>query len=461
MAATSSSEFDPETIEPFREQAPFIYDREKRYYGFVSGTGAGKTAAGIARTELNAETWNQGAMGAIIAPTGRMIKNNIIPLMRKFSYLSDWEYKSSHSDEPGLHLHGPEGGRILLLSASDERTIEYLNGLNLAYIWMDEHRDIPERATEIAVQRLRAGDYRNLYATTTPRGKNHTYSFFIGDHTPEKYQWGEATIYETEDRLCVSAVPSHANPFTPQDYKDALEADLPEDVRAQEVRGEFVEIGSGVLSTDMLSYEEPAELEHDWNWKWHVAVDLGIETNPRKARENDTDYWALAVVAEHPWHDHAYLVDLHRRRGQSPDQAAEWITNCIKPWDVRRVKYEAVQAQSWFERHLKDAKLSPVKYNPRNSKEERILGMSTLFSSDKVELIDWSAFDVDIPDKYPDEDRAFPYNNWEPFVNEWLAWPEGSHDDLLDSVAMCLEGVNFGGALEGISGDMYGREEES
>jgi len=190
-----------------------------------------------------------------------------------------------------------------------------------------------------------------------------------------------------------------------------------------------------------------AVLEADWNWKWQVAVDLGIETNPRKARENDTDYWSLAVVAEHPWHDYAYLVDVRRRRGQGPDEAAQWIRETIHPWPTETVKYEAVQAQEWFDTHLKEAGLRPVKYKPRNSKEERILGMSVLFSSEKVKLIDWSGF----PNYSVD---------WEPFRSEWLAYPEGSHDDVIDSVAQALEGVNFGAALDGMSGDMYGRGDE-
>jgi phage terminase large subunit-like protein len=289
------------------------------------------------------------------------------------------------------------------------------------------------------------GDYRNGYITTTPKGKDDTYEFFVGDKAPTRRKLSEATVYDSKDRMAIVGVSTDTNPHTPDDYKEAMKADMPEEVRAQEVRGEFVEIGSGVLSTDMLSYETPDALEADWNWKWHVAVDLGIETNPRKARENDTDYWSLAVVAEHPWHDHAYLVDVRRRRGQGPDEAAQWIRKIIHPWPTETVKYEAVQAQEWFDSHLKEAGLHPIKYRPRNSKEERILGMSVLFSSEKVELIDWSGF----PNHSVD---------WDPFRSEWLAYPEGSHDDVIDSVAQALEGVNFGGALEGMSGDMYGRE---
>jgi hypothetical protein len=39
-------------VEPFEPQKVFIdpHDKSKRYYGYVSGVGAGKTFAGIIRT---------------------------------------------------------------------------------------------------------------------------------------------------------------------------------------------------------------------------------------------------------------------------------------------------------------------------------------------------------------------------------------------------------------------------
>ena len=415
---------------------------DKRYLGFVSGVGAGKTYAGIIRTFLNMERWNRGEMGAIVAPTRQMVVNVIIPEMRTLGLLEKWEYNSSYSDEPGLH--SPNGSRALILSADNQKTIERLRGLNLSWGWIDERTAVPDRAKEILSQRLRTGNYRNLYETTTPKGKDGTYDFYVGDVDAEKQAFGEASIYETADRLAIVGVPTRANPNTPEDYKDAMERDMPEEIAAQEVRGEFVEIGAGVLTLDMLEFA-PAETLEGKTWKWHVAVDLGVEMDRSKAQSNDTDYWSCSVVAEHPTQPVAYLVEVTRTRGQTPAQAAKWVKESIAGYPTNRVRYESVQAQSWFEQNLKDAGLDPVAVTPQGAKEDRIMMLSIPFSNDNVKLIDWS----DVPGKTVD---------WDAFKSEWLAFPDGSHDDMLDSTAMALDPVNFHGEIPALSGDMYGMD---
>lgn len=276
-----------------------------------------------------------------------------------------------------------------------------------------------------------------------PLGENHFYEKYVRGTSPEMpYSDGS----NREDGWFSVHATSYDNPLIPDDEIDSVKEVTPDAIFRQEYLADPTS-GGKLLTTDMLSYEPADVLNSDTGWKWHVAVDLGIETNSRKARQNDTDYWAMSVVAEHPFEDHAFLVDQSRRRGQSPAQAAEWIAGEIQPWDTTTVKYEAVQAQAWFERDLKDAGLRPVPYTPDSSKEDRILHMSVLFNSDKVKLIDWDGFDHYSVD-------------WGPFESEWRAFPDGNHDDVLDSTAMALEGVNFSGVLDGISGDMYRRNDE-
>lgn len=271
---------------------------------------------------------------------------------------------------------------------------------------------------------------------------------FIGkpwqnEHFRETFEKGQNDDHPNYDSWHAT---SYDNPLIPDERIDEIFGDLPEPVFRREILAEFG-AGGNLLTLDMLSYEPPSVLEHDAGMKWHVAVDLGIETNPSKARANDTDYWSLSIVAEHPLDDVAYLVDHFRRRGQSPAQAAEWIAESIRDVPTNTVKYEAVQAQSWFERDLKEAGLHPIPHTPESSKEDRILHMSVLFNSEKVQLIDWSEIDYHGVD-------------WEPFKSEWRAFPDGDHDDSLDSTAMALESVDFGGRYQGLSGDMYGRNNE-
>jgi len=236
--ATSDVGGDSDALrKPFDEQQPFLWDSHK-FYGYISGVGAGKTAAGVMRTALNATRWNPGEMGAIVAPTTTMIKDVIIPLMREWGLLDRWTYKSTHTEEPGLHT--PEGGRILILSADNQRTIERLAGLNLAYWWIDEGARVPARAIEILEQRLRVGEYRNGYVTTTPMGYDHIYDFFIDETAGDTREYKSAKLHDTGDRLSILNVPTFANPHTPDDFKDEMEAKDGQ-IFDREVMGEFTD----------------------------------------------------------------------------------------------------------------------------------------------------------------------------------------------------------------------------
>ena len=442
------SQAQSKRFEAFKEQDRFLW-ADKRYMGYISGVGAGKTFAGIIRTYLNMQQWNPGEMGAIIAPTRQMVVNVIIPEMREMGLIGEncvWTYKSAYSDEPGIH--SKNGSRALILSADNTKAIERLRGLNLAWVWLDEEAVIDPRAREIAMQRLRTGEYRNLYITTTPKGKNHTYDFFVGNVETQKSQYGEATLFEASDRVAIVGVPTSANPHTPQDYKDAMEQDLPEALRAQEVQGQFVEIGSGVLTKDMLSATSIDTVLDNTELSFHIGVDLGVEPNPEKARSNDSDYWAAAVVGVHRRKGKAYVIDVSRKRGMSLSQGVEWLKTVQQGVPKPSIKIENVHAQQYFLSACKDANLPVSGISQNLKKEDRLIQLSVPFENDKVQLCN-----------YEQTDSNEPEGRWNQFIQEWIAFPDGSHDDLLDAVEIALRNVSLGGELTGVSGKMYGEDD--
>jgi len=271
-----------------------------------------------------------------------------------------------------------------------------------------------------------------------PLGENHFYDSYkrgadvdapYSDGEPAASEWASfhATAYDT--------------PFIPDSEVDAAKETTPESVFRQEYLAD-PQSGGTLLTLDMLDTVSADVLEGQ-NWEWHVSVDLGVEMSAKKARENDTDFWALAVVAEHPRKPQAYLCEVQRRRGQAPSQAAQWINEVTSWVPTNRVKYEKVAAQAWFEQHLQDQQLTPVPHTPQASKEDRIIGLSVPFSNRQVQLLDWSGYSKDV--------------DWSDFRTEWAGFPGGKVDQL-DAVAQALDDVTFGGSITGEGLDIYGRD---
>lgn len=430
------------------EQSYFARSKHK-YVGYVSGVGAGKTFAGIARTLLNMERWNPGEMGAIVAPTRTMVLDVIISEMRELGIFDGgaYEFNSSYSEEPGIH--GPHGSRALILSADNRTTVERLKGLNLAWWWMDEEAEIDPRAREILMQRLRTGDYRNGFITTTPKGRNHTFDFFVGDQDAEQYEYGAGVVYETDDRTAITGVPTYANPHTPEDYHEAM-ADLPEEVRAQEVEGRFVEFGGGMLPRDMLEFVHVSEMPEEREFSWTVAADLAVEADAGKAREDDTDYWAAAVIAYDALQQQAYLVDVTRTRGMTKDQGVGWLSSIMDGLPTNQIGVEANQAQRWLVQDLRNSGLQAYEIKNTRSKEERLTYLSVPFANESVKVVNH-----DDPEDRPHNQEYDP--RWQAFVNEWVSFPTGSHDDLLDATEMALRDVSLGAGVSAIeAGSAYG-----
>lgn len=434
---------------PYLEQREFM-GREKRYYGFISGTGAGKTFAGVYRLWLNATMWNPGCMGAILVPDKSQFTDNVKPIMEDFGLIRQgepggWEYKSVYTDEPGLVTEN--GERILILSADNQRQIGRLKGKNLGYIWMDEEAEIPPRARQIADQRLRVGHYPNLFITTTPDGKNHTYDFFDGEVDAEKSNLGEGMIYECDDRLAVVGVPPEANPEMRDKDIAAMRRTLPDAVVAQEIEGEFVEIGAGILTQDMLEPPAPRDVLESTELNYHVGVDLGIEPDAADARAKDSDYFAAAIVAHHRRHGEAFVVDVARERGLSLSQGVEWLQKVIEGVPSPSINVESVHAQQYFLSACKDAGLPVAGVDQSLSKEDRLIQLSVPFENDNIQLVNF----------HTDPEQGLD-DRWQDLLGEWLAFPDGSHDDLLDAVELALRNVSIG-ASYGVEGtDLYGRD---
>jgi len=250
------------------DQSAFTADTDHRFHNFTSGVGAGKTVSGIMRMLANVQAWNPGETGMIVAPNSIALKNVILPELSKWGILDSWEYRGPQSAEPGLHA--PNGTRVLLESANNDRKIERLRGPTLAWFWMDEAAIIPKKAWNILTGRLRTGNYRNAWITTTPRGFNWVYDVFH----PES----DNQIKSVNNVL---GVPSYANPHLPIDYRRDILGEWEGHFRQQEVLGAFVQPEG--LVHDWFDRDEhivsPDELPRSFD-KFIYGVDWGFYPHP-------------------------------------------------------------------------------------------------------------------------------------------------------------------------------------
>ena len=125
------------------QQTIFVSDQQSET-AYIGGVGSGKTASGVIRARRHITEWNVGSVGVIVSPTVPMLRNVIVPELRKWGLL----------DQPGIEfkrsenrIEYPNGSVVILESANNDRKIERLRGLNLAWAWMDEAAYQPQRCT--------------------------------------------------------------------------------------------------------------------------------------------------------------------------------------------------------------------------------------------------------------------------------------------------------------------------
>ena len=275
------------TLEPHPEQKAFLSSSE-RYHAFVSGVGAGKTVGGIYRALLNVQYWNPGETGMIVAPTVPALRNAVVQELHKWNILNLCEYKASEKA-----LEFPNGSRIILESADNNRKIERLRGPSIAWFWMDEAAIISDRAWKIMIGRLREGQYRNAAITTTPKGFNWVHDRFVDD----------------ESVNVVRGVATDQNPHLPDDYKSEIVEEYEGRFYDQEVLGEFVQF-EGLVYPWFNSDDHVIETVPEPYDEVIYGVDWG-HNNPAVALAiiREGDRWIIADE----WYERRCTVQDHSR----------------------------------------------------------------------------------------------------------------------------------------------------
>ena len=288
-------------------QLAFVDDTATQIIGISAGFGAGKTRALCAKAVMLAAA-NQGFIGAVMEPTGPLIRdiwqNDFDDFLEAYSI--PYTFRASPLPEYMLHL---PGGDTKILCRSFENWSRII-GLNLAWALADEidtvTPSIANKAFPKILGRLRSGNVRQFAAASTPEGFRWMWNTFGSDEARQR-----------KDRRLVK-LRTNDNPHLPPDFIDRLQANYDPNMLRAYRDGEFVNLTTGCVYdrfdrakhviTDLPDLDrEPLRVGVDFNVGNMSAV-IGIRTAKglviidEISGAHDTDALAQEIRRRYPDH---------------------------------------------------------------------------------------------------------------------------------------------------------------
>ena len=288
-------------------QLAFVDDQATQILGVSAGYGAGKTWALCAKA-VHLAAANQGFIGAVMEPTGPLIRdiwqNDFDDFLEAYSI--PYTFRASPLPEYMLHL---PGGDTKILCRSFENWTRII-GLNLAWVLADEidtvAPSIASRAFPKILGRLRAGNVRQFGAASTPEGFRWMFSTFGSDEAKAR-----------SDRRLIKLRTSD-NHHLPADFIERLEANYDPNMLRAYRDGEFINLTTGTvydrfdrvkhLLTDLPNIDdEPLRVGIDFNISNMSAViairtKTGLVVIDEISGAHDTDALGQEIRRRYPQH---------------------------------------------------------------------------------------------------------------------------------------------------------------
>jgi hypothetical protein len=322
-------------------QLAFVDDTATQILGISAGYGAGKTRALCAKAVMLAAA-NQGFIGAVMEPTGPLIRDIWQTDFESFLEAYEIPYTFRASPLPEYMLHLP-GGDTKILCRSFENWSRII-GLNLAWVLADEidtvTPSIANKAFPKILGRLRSGNVRQFGAASTPEGFRWMWNTFGSDEAkarPDRHLIKMRTV---------------DNPHLPPDFIERLEANYDPSLLRAYLDGEFVNLTTGqvydrfdrakhVVSELPDTDREPLRVGVDFNvgnMSAVIAIRLGssLLVIDEIAGAHDTDALAQEVVRRYP----------HRRMYAYPDASGGNRSTNASQTDVQILESYGMSNQS-------------------------------------------------------------------------------------------------------------------
>jgi hypothetical protein len=288
-------------------QLAFVDDTATQIIGISAGYGAGKTRALCAKAVMLAAA-NQGFIGAVMEPTGPLIRDIWQNDFDDFLEAYDIPYTFRASPLPEYTLHLP-GGDTKILCRSFENWSRII-GLNLAWVLADEidtvTPNIANKAFPKILGRLRSGNVRQFAAASTPEGFRWMWNTFGSDDAQQR-----------TDRKLIK-MRTADNPHLPPDFIERLQANYDPQLLRAYLDGEFVNLTTGqvydrfdrikhVITNPPDISREPLRIGVDFNvgnMSAVIAIRVGksLCVVDEISGAHDTDALAQKIKTSYPDH---------------------------------------------------------------------------------------------------------------------------------------------------------------
>jgi hypothetical protein len=204
-----------------------------KFICLLTGVGYGKTWIGARKAVAKAVN-HPGTKGLACSNSYRQLEDVVIPELRAALEQMGVSYTWRAGDRNFIL----ENGSIIQCRSLQSSAIDGLRGTSFEWAWLDEARDMPEKAFEVVQSRVgrKIGPVPQVFITTTPAGFNWIYKRF-GPNRKNKDQY-EIFRASTRD-----------NPFLPDNFYGDLEDSYSKEFAEQELEGGFISMGKRLYSS--------------------------------------------------------------------------------------------------------------------------------------------------------------------------------------------------------------------
>lgn len=353
------------------------------------GLGSGKTMVGAALTAKYTSTLYGKTRGLVIAPTYPMLRDATMQTFME--HFRPFVAEHNKTDRVTTTLSGSE---ILWRSGSDP---DSLRGPNIDWAWIDEAAITSEDLYLQVLSRLRRGDIRKLWMTTTPNAVKGAWLRRLTERTPEIKRIYASTADNTQ---------------LPQDYIQRLEESFTSDYAQQELHGKDIDVSGPVMNLSWIQREGP--WVRDDAWTICIGIDLAISTKA------SADFRANVVTAHNQATGQYKVVDITHGRWSFHEHVRE-VQRLITKWNPQSISVEDVAYQHVMIEELRRVTTTPINsYRPGT--RDKLTRFQPWAGKYELGLITHCG---PLPEELDLELEVFPSSR--------------HHDDLIDALVISLE----------------------